>query len=83
MLTAIILHFDRKLLGNKLIFTLCSIHILFNSNEFHKFWMSFDFRNKCAKIGRNLVKTLADRPLPGQLAWHLQIHGHVFDPGAM
>ena len=28
MLTAIISHFDRQLLGNKLSFTLCSIHIL-------------------------------------------------------
>ena len=53
LLMPIISHFDRQLLGNKLSITLCSIHILFNSNEFHKFWMSFDFRNKCAKNGRN------------------------------
>ena len=47
-LMAIISQFDRQLLRNKLIFTLCSFHILFNSNEFHKFWMTFDSRNKCA-----------------------------------
>ena len=59
---AIISHSDRQLLGNKLSFTLCSIHILFNSNEFHKFWMSFDFRSKCTKNEQIWVKTQADRP---------------------
>jgi len=44
VLTAIISHFDRQLLGNNMSFTLCSIHILFISNEFHKFWMSCNFR---------------------------------------
>jgi len=44
LLMAIISRFDRQLLGNEMSFTLCSIHILFNSNKFHKFWMSFDFR---------------------------------------
>ena len=40
-------------------FTLYSIHILFISNEFHKFWMSYDFRSRCTKIEQNLAKTLA------------------------
>ena len=44
LLTAIISLSDRQLLGNKLSFILCSIHILFNSNKFHKFCMSCDFR---------------------------------------
>ena len=42
-------------------FTLCFIHILFISNEFHKFWMSFDFRWTNTKIGRKRAKTQADR----------------------
>ena len=51
-------------------FTPCSNHILFISNEFHKFWMSFDFRNKCTKIEQNWAKTQADRPRLGRPAWH-------------
>jgi len=57
LLTAIISHPDRQLLRNKLSFTLCSIHILFNSNEFYKFWMSCDFRWICTKNGRKWAKT--------------------------
>jgi len=64
-------------------FTLCSIHILFNSNELHKFWMSFDCRSRCTKIGQNRAETQADRPLLGRPAWHLQEHGLGFDPVAM
>ena len=58
--TVIILHFDRQFLGNKLSFTICSIYILFNSNEFYKFWMGIDFRSKCAKNGRKWAKSQAD-----------------------
>ena len=83
LLTAIISHSDRQLLGNKLSFALCSIHILFNSNKFHKFWMSFDFRRTHAKRGRIWVKTQADRPILGQPAWHPYTLSHDFDPGAM
>ena len=64
-------------------FTLCSIHILFNSNKFHKFWMSFDFRRTHAKRGRIWVKTQADRPILGRLAWHPYTPSHDFDLGAM
>ena len=71
MLTAIISHFDRQLLGNKMSFTLCSIHILLISNKFHKFWMSFDFRSRCTKNEQIWAKTQADRPLLGRPAWHL------------
>ena len=66
VLTAIISHSDYQLLGNKLSFQLCSIHILFNSNKFHKFWMSCDFRWTCTKNVRIWVKTQADRPLLGR-----------------
>ena len=45
LLTAIISHFDHQLLGNKISFTPCSIHILLISNKFHKFWMSCGCRN--------------------------------------
>ena len=68
---------------NKLSFTLYSIHILFISNEFHKFWMSFDFRGRCTKIEQNWAKSQAGRPLLGRPAWHLQDHGPGFDPVAM
>ena len=44
VLTAIISHFDRQLLGNNMSFTPYSIHILLISNKFHKFWMSCAFR---------------------------------------
>ena len=64
-------------------FTLCSIHILFISNEFHKFWMSLDFRGRCTKIEQNWAKSQAGRPLLGWAAWHLQDHGPGFDPVAM
>ena len=50
------------LLGNNMSFTLCSIHILFISNEFHEFWMSFDFRSRCTKNEQIWAKTQADRP---------------------
>ena len=83
MLTAIISHFDRQLLRNKMSFTLCSIHILFNSNNFHKFWMSFDFRRTHAKRGRIWVKTQADQPILGRPAWHPYTPSDDFDPGAM
>ena len=70
LLTTIISHSDRQLLENKSSFTICSIHILCNSNKFHKFWMSFDFRRTQAKRGQNWAKSQADRPLLGQPAWH-------------
>ena len=63
--------------------TLCFIHILFISNEFHKFWMSFDFRSRCTKNGQNYAKTQADRPLLGRPAWHLQGHDPGLNPVAM
>jgi len=53
---------SRHLLGNKMSFTLCSIHILFISNEFYKFWMSFDFRSRCTKNGQIWAKTQPNRP---------------------
>ena len=68
VLTAIISHSDHQLLANKLTFTLCAIHILFNSNKFHKFWMSYDFRSRCTKNGRNWARTQADQPLLGRPA---------------
>ena len=46
----------------------CSMHILFNSNKFHKFWMSCACRNPLSKDGRNQRKSRppgtfrADRP---------------------
>ena len=61
MLTAIISCFDRQLLGNKLSFALCSMHILFDSIKFHKFWMSCPCRNPLSKDGRNQRKS----QLPG------------------
>ena len=64
-------------------YTLCSIHILFIYNEFHKFWMSFDFRDRCTKIEQDWAKSQAERPLLGRLAWHLQEHGPGFDPVVM
>ena len=44
LLTDINSHSSHQLLRNNTSFTLCSIHILFISNEFHKLWMSFDLR---------------------------------------
>ena len=70
VLTAINSHSSHQLLGNKMSFTLCFIHILFISNEFHKFLMSYDFRSRCTKNGQNWAKTQADRPLLVQPAWH-------------
>ena len=83
VLAAIISHSDRQLLGNKLSFTLCSIHILFNSNKFHKFWMSCDFRWTCTKVRRKWTKTQADRPLLGRPAWHPYTSCHIINPEAM
>ena len=80
---AIISHSDRQFLRNKLSFTLCSIYILFNSNEFHKFWMSFDSWNRYTKIEQNWAKSQADRPLLGRPAWHLQRHSPGFETVAM
>jgi len=68
VLTAIISRFDRQLLGNKLSFAPCSMHILFDSNKFHKFWMSCACRNQLSKDSRNQRKSrppgtfCADRP---------------------
>jgi hypothetical protein len=68
MLTAIISCFDHQLLRNKLSIALCSIHILFDSNKLHKFWMSCACRNSLSKDGRNQRKPRppgtfrADRP---------------------
>ena len=53
LLTAIISRFDCQLLGNELSFAPCSIHILFDSNKFHKFWMSCVCRNPMSKDDRN------------------------------
>ena len=53
LLMAIISHFDRQLLGNKLSFILCSIHVLLKSNEFHMFWMSFDSGEYVPKMDEN------------------------------
>ena len=50
VLTAIISHFGHQLLGNKLSFVPCSMHILFDSNKFHKFWMSCACRNSLSKV---------------------------------
>ena len=83
MLTAIISHSKPSTSRKNMNFTLCSIHILFNSNEFHEFWMSFDSRNRCTKNEQKRAKTQADPPLLGRPAWHLHKHCHVFDPGAM
>ena len=57
VLTATISHFDRQLLGNKLSFAPCSMDILFDSNKFHKFWMSCAYRNSLSKDGRNQRKS--------------------------
>ena len=83
VLMASISHSDCQLLGNKLSFTQCSIHILFNSNKFHMFWMSCDFRWTCTKVGRNCAKSQADRHPLGRPTWHLYTPCHIFDPEAM
>ena len=62
VLTAIISHFDRQLLGNEMSFIPCSIHILLISNKFHKFWMSCAFRRQYTKNVPKLGKTQAGRP---------------------
>ena len=82
-MTAIKSHSSCQLLENNMSFTLCSIHILFISNEFHKFWMSFDFRSRCTKNEQIWAKTQADRPLLGRPAWHLHRQGPGFEPVAM
>ena len=56
LLTAIISHFDRQLLKNKLSFALCSMHILFDSNKLHKFWISCVCRNPLSKDDQNQRK---------------------------
>jgi len=67
LLMAIISRLDRQLLGNKLSFAPCFLHILFDSNKFHKFWMSCACRIPLSKDGRNQRKSrppgtfLADR----------------------
>ena len=50
LLTAIISHFDRQLLENKLSLAACSIHILPISNKFHKFWWFVMFCRIMARI---------------------------------
>ena len=62
VLTAIISHFECQLIGNKISFTPCSIHILLISNKFHKFWMSCAFRRQYTKNEPKLGKTQAGRP---------------------
>ena len=57
LLTAIILHFDRQFLRNRLRFTLYSIHMLFISNKFYEFWMSCDCRSRYTKIEAKWEKT--------------------------
>ena len=57
MLTVITSRFDRQLLANKLSFAPCFMHILFNSNKFHKFWMSCACRHSLSKDGRNQRKS--------------------------
>jgi len=57
VLTAINSHSSRQLFGNNMGFTLCSIHILFISNEFHEFWMSFDYRSRCTKNEQKWAKS--------------------------
>ena len=56
---------------------------MFISNEFHKFWTSFDFRGRCTEIEQNGAKSQAGRPLLGRPAWYLQKHGPGFNPVAM
>ena len=81
VLTAINSHSSRQLLENNTSFTLCSIHILFISNKFHKFWMSFDFGWTSTKNGQIWAKTQAVQPPLGRPAWHLYTLWYVFDPG--
>ena len=76
-------HSSHQVLGNNMSFTLCSTHILFISNEFHKFWMSFDCRSRYTKNEYNWAETQADRPLLGRSAWHLQEQDPGFNPVAM
>ena len=57
VLTAIISHFERQLIGNKISFTPCSIHILLISHKFHKFWMSCAFKRQYTKNEPKLGKT--------------------------
>ena len=64
-------HFDLQLLGNKMSFTPCSIHILLISNKCNKFWMSCGCRRLYTENQEKWAKTQADRPSPGRPAWHL------------
>ena len=57
LLMAINSHSSHQPLGNNTSFTLCSIHILFISNEFHQFWMSSDCRSRCTKNEQKWAKT--------------------------
>ena len=57
VLAVIISRCDRQLLGNKSSFAPCFMHILFNSNKFHKFWMSCAYRNPLSKDDRNQRKS--------------------------
>ena len=68
MLTSIISRSDSQLLGNKMSFCTMFHAYLFNSNKFHKFWMSCACRNPLSKDGQNQRKSRppgtfrADRP---------------------
>ena len=57
LLTATNSHSSCQLLGNNMNSTLCSIHILFISNKFRKFWMSSDCRSRCTKNEQKWAKT--------------------------
>ena len=56
VLTAIISHFERQLIGNKISFTPCSIHILPNPNKFHNFGGLGCFAGLCSEYARNNTK---------------------------
>ena len=53
MLTSIISRSDSQLLGNKMSFCTMFHAYLFNSNKFHKFWMTCACRNSLSKDGQN------------------------------
>jgi len=60
MLTSIISRSDSQLLGNKMSFCTMFHAYLFNSNKFHKFWMSCAYRRSQPKSGWKRRKS---RPL--------------------
>ena len=62
LLTAIISHFGRQLLGNNMSFTPCSMHILLISNKCNKFWMSCGCRRLYTENHEKWAKTQAGRP---------------------